>query len=227
MTKSRDPSRYREDAARFRQRAAAASNDAELRDSYVAAAREFERLADLLERKPTPPAAPKPAATLQTGSSTPPQNIWQRCRGAVEHLRATEGTPEVNGNHPSARRIVTVLVIDSDPAVRLAAKSVLEAAGLTVIRVADAAAAFERLAVLRADLVICDIDASTPDGRLAISAIAEIDPSARILTLVTKHREPASGSPCIGNTLEKPFTPSELLREVRRALVAPPRSASP
>jgi CheY-like chemotaxis protein len=145
----------------------------------------------------------------------------------VEHLRATEGTPEVNGNHPSATRIITVLVIDSDAAVRLAAKSVLEAAGLTVIAVADAATAFERLAVLRADLVICDIDASTLDGRLAISAIAEIDSSARILTLVTKHRGPASGSSCIGNKLEKPFTPSELLTEVRRALAAPPRSASP
>ena len=133
----------------------------------------------------------------------------------------------MNGNHPSATRIVTVLVIDSDPAVRLAARSVLEAAGLTVIAVADAAAAFERLAVLRADLVIWDIDASAPDGGLAISAIADLDSSAQILTLLTKHREPASGSPSIGNTLEKPFTPSELLREVRRALAAPPRSASP
>ena len=67
--------------------------------------------------------------------------------------------------------MVTVLVIDADPAVRLAVKSVLEPAGLTVIGVADAAAALERLAVLRADLVICDIDPSAPDTEPGISAI--------------------------------------------------------
>lgn len=227
MSKSRDPSRYREDAARFRERAAAASNDAELRDSYLAAAQEFERLADLLERRTTPPSAPKPAATLGTRSSGPPKNMWQRRRGAVEQLRASERTPEVNGNHPAATRKITVLVIDSDPAVRLAIKNVLEAAGLTVIALGDAAAALERLAPLRADLVICDIEASAPDGRAAISVIAELDSSAQILTLVPKHRAPPGLLSSTGNTLEKPFTPSELLTEVRRALAAPPRSAQP
>ena len=87
--------------------------------------------------------------------------------------------------------MVTVLVIDADPAVRLAVKSVLEPADLTVIAVAEAAAALERLAVLRADLIICDVEASTPDGKPATSAIADIDPSARILMLVPKHRDAA------------------------------------
>jgi CheY-like chemotaxis protein len=117
--------------------------------------------------------------------------------------------------------MVTVLVIDADPAVRLAVKSVLEPAGLTVIGVADAAAALERLAVLRADLVICDIDPSAPDTEPGISALADVDTSARILTLVPKYRDDAGISPCIGNALEKPFTASELLRKVRRALAGP------
>jgi DNA-binding response OmpR family regulator len=82
--------------------------------------------------------------------------------------------------------------------------------------------------VLRVDLIICDVAASTPDGKPATSAIADIDPSAPIMTLVPKHRDAVGMSACIGNALEKPFTPSELLRKVRRALVAPvPPSSQP
>lgn len=115
-------------------------------------------------------------------------------------------------------RMVTVLVIEADPAVRLAIKNVLDTAGLTVIAVADVPTALERLTVLRADLVICDIDASAPDGTPAISAIADIDPTAPVLTLVPKRRDNAGSLSCAGNALEKPFTPSELLTKARRAL---------
>ena len=114
-----------------------------------------------------------------------------------------------------------------DPAVRLAARRVLEPAGVTVIAVADAAAALARLAVLRADLVVCDIDAFAPDGRPAISAIADLDPSAQILTLFPKYRDTAGMLPYVRNALGKPFTESELLTKVRRALVGPAPPPSP
>jgi CheY-like chemotaxis protein len=226
VTKSHDASRYREDAARFRQRAADAADDADLRNSYLAAAREFEKLADLLEAKLRPPSAAKSAATRGTWLSMSRLPRRQQGRDTADNLPEPERTTD--SNHPCAARMVTVLVIDADPAVRLAVKSVLEPADLTVIAVAEAAAALERLAVLRVDLIICDVAASTPDGKPATSAIADIDPSAPIMTLVPKHRDAVGMSACIGNALEKPFTPSELLRKVRRALVAPvPPSSQP
>jgi CheY-like chemotaxis protein len=113
--------------------------------------------------------------------------------------------------------MVTVLVIDADPAVRLAARRVLEPAGFTLMAVADTTAALARLAIVRADLVICDVDALAPAGTLAINAIAEIDPSTQILALFPKQRD-AAGIPYTGNALGKPFTSSELLTKVRRAL---------
>src|SRR5438874_9792691 len=82
--------------------------------------------------------------------------------------------------------MITVFVIDADPAVRLTAKRILEAAGFTVIAVADAASALDRLAALRADLVICDIDAAGPTGEAAVNAIGDVDLSAQMLVLFPK-----------------------------------------
>jgi hypothetical protein len=62
MTSMRDPRRYREQAARFREMAAAAIDSAELRDGYLALAAQYERLAALLE-----PAAVTDSETEQTG----------------------------------------------------------------------------------------------------------------------------------------------------------------
>src|ERR1043166_7046846 len=68
MTDRRAPARYREEAARFRELAAAADDSRELRDSYLALSIQFERLAQLLERgnalradKTEPPKASKRA----------------------------------------------------------------------------------------------------------------------------------------------------------------------
>ena len=114
--------------------------------------------------------------------------------------------------------MVTVLVIDADPAVRLAAKRALKPAGFTLIAVGDVTAALSRLAVIRADLVICDVDALASTGTPAIKAIAEIYPSTQILALFPKQRDAAGILPDIANALGKPFTSSELLTKVRRAL---------
>ena len=114
--------------------------------------------------------------------------------------------------------MTTVLVIDADPLVRLAARRVLKAAGITLIAVTHVSTALARLAVVRADLVICDIDALAPDGTPAINAVSDIDASAQMLALFPKQRDIGSTLPYVGNSLGKPFTPSELLTKVRRAL---------
>jgi hypothetical protein len=49
MLNLRDPRRYREDAAHFREMAAA-TTDRKLRDSYLGLALQFERLAQVLDK---------------------------------------------------------------------------------------------------------------------------------------------------------------------------------
>jgi CheY-like chemotaxis protein len=144
----------------------------------------------------------------------------QLSHGAAEHLPDPALT--ASGHQPPGTPMLTVLVIDADAAARLAVKNILEPAGLSVIAVADAAAALERLAVIKADLVICDIDTSAPDGTPAVSAFVELDPAVSILALMPKQRDTAVPLPRNANALEKPFTASQLLREVWRALVGSP-----
>jgi hypothetical protein len=59
MNSSRSPSRYREDAAHFRQLAAAITDSAELRDSYLALSIEYERLAQILDQSAPASATPE------------------------------------------------------------------------------------------------------------------------------------------------------------------------
>jgi len=51
MPDSLDPRWYREEARRLRQRAATVKEDDPLRDSYLRLAAEYEKLAELLERR--------------------------------------------------------------------------------------------------------------------------------------------------------------------------------
>jgi hypothetical protein len=52
MGKGHDQTRYRAEAHRLRDKAAAVKNDDALRNSYLSLAREYDRLADTLERRP-------------------------------------------------------------------------------------------------------------------------------------------------------------------------------
>jgi two-component system response regulator GlrR len=122
--------------------------------------------------------------------------------------------------------MITILVIDADPAVRLTARRVLESAGFTVISAPNASAALHRLEVLRADLVICDIDMPGPEGGTAIAAIRSIDPLAQIVILFAKNGAPSGVLSGMSNTLGKPFTASELLTMVRRSLARPGQRSS-
>ena len=51
MSQPHDPRYYREQAARYREKAAATLDSAELRDSYVGLAVSYARLADTLEKR--------------------------------------------------------------------------------------------------------------------------------------------------------------------------------
>ena len=116
--------------------------------------------------------------------------------------------------------MTTVLIIDSDPALRLLARRVLESAGFTVIDTGDVTAALGLLSARKVDLVICDIEASEAGGKSPASIVADADPSPHILPMFSKHQNAAGVLPYMRGGLGKPFTASELLTKVRRALGA-------
>jgi CheY-like chemotaxis protein len=69
--------------------------------------------------------------------------------------------------------MITVLVVDGDPAVGLTIRRVLERAGFAVIAVPDGPTALRRLASLKMDLVICEIEMPGPAGEATIAGSAE------------------------------------------------------
>jgi CheY-like chemotaxis protein len=118
--------------------------------------------------------------------------------------------------------MITVLVIDGDPAVRLTAKRVLERAGFALFAAADMSAALRPLGSLKMDLVICEIDMLRAGAADAIAELVGADPAVRVLALSDKHREVQASPRGMAAALGKPFTESELLSAVRRSLARPP-----
>lgn len=110
--------------------------------------------------------------------------------------------------------MITVLVIDADPAVRLAVRRVLEPIGVTLLAVANSrprslGSSWSGRIWLSAT--------STRSPRTACRrshAIADIDASAQKLILFPEQRDTPGYAPL---RRKKPFTPSELLAQVRRA----------
>ena len=117
--------------------------------------------------------------------------------------------------------MITVLVIDGDPALRLAAKRVLERAGFAVFAAADMSAALRPLGSLKMDLVICEIDMLRAGAADAIAELVGADPVC-VLALSDKHRRAQAAPQGIATVLGKPFTESELLSAVRRSLARSP-----
>jgi DNA-binding response OmpR family regulator len=113
--------------------------------------------------------------------------------------------------------MITIFVIDVDPAVRLIARRVLERAGFMVIAAADRRSALARLASLKADLVICDIG-EEQNGGPSLRELASSDPGMRMLVLSHKDLSNPTADAVAGDILGKPFTESELLTAVRRSL---------
>src|SRR5215212_3823087 len=123
--------------------------------------------------------------------------------------------------------MITILVIDADPAVRLTARRVLERAGFIVIATADRRSALARLASLKADLLICDIGEER-NGGPTLRELGSSDPGMRMLVLSHKDlSSPAADADAsASDILGKPFTESELLAAVRRSLAQPTARSS-
>src|SRR5437764_14832347 len=118
--------------------------------------------------------------------------------------------------------MITILVIDADPAVRLTARRVLERAGFIVIAAAERRSALARLASLKADLLICDIGEER-NGGPTLRELGSSDPGMRMLVLSHKDLSSPTADAVARHIPRKPFTENEVLAGLRRALPQPTR----
>jgi CheY-like chemotaxis protein len=120
----------------------------------------------------------------------------------------------------------TILVCEDEEAVRRVFTTTLRRAGYTVIEAVDGADAVARFRERRAEIDLCLLDVIMPrlNGREALEAIRLLRPGARVLLVsgftgnVLEERGLEMAS--VG-LLQKPLSPADLLRHVRRALDQP------
>jgi two-component system cell cycle sensor histidine kinase/response regulator CckA len=114
----------------------------------------------------------------------------------------------------------TILVVDDDEQVRAATRSVAQRGGYTVIDAASGADALAHLAANRHTirLVLTDIVMPGMSGIELAKAIAAVDASLPVVLMSGYFVElPMDAT---WRVLQKPFTPQELLQELRRTLDA-------
>jgi signal transduction histidine kinase/ActR/RegA family two-component response regulator len=124
----------------------------------------------------------------------------------------------------------SVLVVDDEPAVRGAARRILERMGLRVAEAENGRRALEAFAVDGPfDLVVCDMVMPAMGGRELVLRLRERAPDARVL--LVSGFAPDEDARSLLDTgakgfLEKPFTAAALTRAVRAALHSQPPAAS-
>jgi DNA-binding response OmpR family regulator len=119
-----------------------------------------------------------------------------------------------------------ILVVEDDPSTQRALATILRQEGYTVIQARDGAEAIRLWRDTGADLVLMDLVMPDKDGIETIIELRASDPDIRIIAM--------SGGAGIDNprvdmlgdakmlgamlTIDKPFTPAEVIAVVRRAL---------
>ena len=137
-------------------------------------------------------------------------------------LRSGNVQPERRTLDDAAPLSGRVLVADDEALVRLAARRVLEQAGLQVIEAADGRAAVDALAAGdRVDLVLLDLDMPVMDGEQALGLIRQLRPALPVLIstgYVERAREDKLRATGIDGILDKPYDSLTLLRAVATSL---------
>ena len=117
-----------------------------------------------------------------------------------------------------------VLVIDDEPVVRTAVRRVLEAHGLRVTTVDDAASALKDAALATCRLVLCDLMLPDRSGFEVLHDLGALRPGLPVV-LITGYatRDHAARAHEAGavDFLAKPFEARELMDCVQRALGSP------
>lgn len=122
--------------------------------------------------------------------------------------------------------MLDVLLIEDQDDVRTFAKIVLERAGHRVREAADGNQGIRALQERRPDLIITDIFMPVNDGLEVIRAAQKLAPNLPIVAIsggtpkIVRNYLPVAETFGATETLEKPFTPADLLEAARRALEA-------
>ncbi len=150
------------------------------------------------------------------------------------YLPRQEGTPF----HHEAERAVApaagtqaILVVDDDDGVRRALERVLEPAGYRVLSVSSGTEAIRlfQAGEQRIDLLLTDVVMAGMDGTTLAQRIRALGPEVRVLFMSGYLDEELvnHGLPPAADFMRKPFTISEVLTRVRRALASPVASGGP
>jgi DNA-binding response OmpR family regulator len=119
-----------------------------------------------------------------------------------------------------------VLVVEDDPSTQRALATILRQEGYTVIQARDGAEAIRLWRDSGADLVLMDLVMPDKDGIETIVELRASDPDIRIVAMsggagIDNPRIDLLGdAKMLGamSTIDKPFTPAEVIAVVRRAL---------
>jgi len=119
----------------------------------------------------------------------------------------------------------TILVIDDEPTIRLLVRLTLEREGHQVLEAPEGAAGLELAEMCRPDLILLDM--ALP-GSSGIEVAKRIESSTPVLLLTGVAPETASEAdvPAIRGFVEKPFSPSALVRRVQALLESEAMAAS-
>lgn len=115
----------------------------------------------------------------------------------------------------------TILVLESDAAVRDYLRRTLERRGFGVIAAADSAAAVEAARAYEGtiDLLLCDRDAEGIGSRDVVEQVGEAHPEARVLLVTVREGDLDEADILyVDAVLPKPFSPDVLAGVVRALL---------
>jgi len=145
-------------------------------------------------------------------------------RGARFHVLLPSASPTAQGGprrpEPGPQRAGLVLIADDEPAVRTAARRVLERAGLTVCVAGDGREAIAVFTERQAEIQVVLLDMTMPHlrGDEVYRALRRLRPDVRVV-LTSGFSDPQAGDIGPGAVfLPKPWTPQELLAAVFAAL---------
>ena len=119
-----------------------------------------------------------------------------------------------------------ILIVDDDPGIRSALHILLSREGYQVTQARDGVEALRLWRVHGSDLVITDLHMPEKDGIETIVELLSHSPGTRIIAMSgggqTKRLDLLGNATMLGAvlTIEKPFTLSEMMTTVRRALMA-------
>lgn len=117
-----------------------------------------------------------------------------------------------------------VLVVDDEPVVRDGIRLLLGAAGLRAAAVADAAAALAHPAAANCRLLLCDLMLPDSSGIEVLQKLRTLRPELPVVMITgyaTAENTALALDAGVSDFLPKPFTESELLAVVQRALGNP------